>query len=151
MMNGKIFRDKDRASEVLTIKLQSRNTSGHLEHFLTTIVCVQWRYTKRRTDMNKDRQTHLIDVSDVDIYIGGTEQSHPQKSVKGPQWARRRTITSSWTGRWLRSPTTEIQTTNTSSWLRTSWHGPDWLSYMCHRCWLYLYEGVTKPEAGSWE
>lgn len=51
----------------------------------------------------------LVNISDVDVDIGGTEQPDPQQSVEGPQRARRRTITSSWTGRRLRSPTTEAQ------------------------------------------
>ena len=57
-------------------------------------------------------KTNLVNVSDVDINIGSAEQSDPKQSVEGPQRTRRRTITSSWTGRWLRGPTTETQTSN---------------------------------------
>lgn len=53
---------------------------------------------------------YLVDVPDVDVDIGGTEQTDPQQSVEGPQGPGRRTVTSTWTGGGLRRPPTETQT-----------------------------------------
>lgn len=54
--------------------------------------------------------THLIDVPDVDVHVGCTEQSDPQRSVEGPQGPGRGAVPSSWTRGRLRGATAETQT-----------------------------------------
>lgn len=169
------FRDTRKAAKVSTTKRTEQ------DHFWSCGPLLSWwRFTKTReqqmlnglhsqtltdkwtthspslatTALNTDWQTNLVNVSDVDVDVGGAEQSNPQQGVEGPQRAWRRTITSSWTGRRLRSPTTETQA-KIILYLATAHlyelpigcdthvSDADWL--------LYLYEGVTKPEAGSWE